>query len=539
MKFLSISGTLLSALAVVVLIAIHLTTFSIAYPVTTSRKSDLFYIYDSPQWQTISNVSQTVRDPAERIENYKNGGAGDAINITRGSYHTDQYQLYLLVFSRALKDPRRTLDPSKATTFIIPYDLATDAAYYKNCSRSSEICFDFRKCPLAPTVNELVLKSPWYKRNYGKDHLLIIGMNYAMNHFIGKPKCKAFLTGACYNCTKIAIDDYAYLHPNNIGAHEKGDNWHAIPFPADFHWTKNVAQPFPWDNLDRPYLSSYMGTDRSHYGPARKLRIAIAHFCRKHGGNICIHNSYGGNNSSRSSFKIDGFNPSQVSLNSIFCFQPIGDVMTRKGLFDSILQGCIPVTFDPLTASSMYTWHWEEEFWLDVTIQLDFQSVTSKRLDPVVVLKDLMKYNKTYIVRIQKLIRSRVFELQYSLDGKYEAMGIHNINSNSIQDNTNSNNINPSNNNSSSDSLSNSNTNISSNSNSNSSFLPIFSKEVSSNWPLYPDGTPMRDAYDLIMDHILGWHSGQEPDVRNGSVPECWNALLDIKANKCVSHPKV
>ena len=29
------------------------------------------------------------------------------------------------------------------------------------------------------------------------------------------------------------------------------------------------------------------------------------------------------------------------------------------------------------------------------------------------------------------------------------------------------------------------------------------------------------------MDSTLGWHSGAEPDVRNGSVPECWNGWLD------------
>ena len=33
------------------------------------------------------------------------------------------------------------------------------------------------------------------------------------------------------------------------------------------------------------------------------------------------------------------------------------------GLFDGILQGCIPVVFNVGTAENMYTWHWEEEFW--------------------------------------------------------------------------------------------------------------------------------------------------------------------------------
>jgi hypothetical protein len=276
------------------------------------------------------------------MDHYLNGGAGNLVNLTTGSFHTDQYQLFLLIFSRALKDPRRTLDPSKATTFFVPYDLASDAAYYKKCSRSDGICYDFRKCPLAPTVSELLKASPWYLRNYGKDHVMVIGMNYAMNHHIGKPKCKQLLTTTCYNCTKLAIDDYSYLQSTDAGVLEKGDFWHATPFPADFHWTKETKRPFPWENRDRPILSSYVGSTQSYYGPARRLRQSIAHYCHMH-QDLCTHQAYGVNGT-RLSFKVEGYNPLQVSASSVFCFQPIGDLMTRKGLFDSILQVKTPHT---------------------------------------------------------------------------------------------------------------------------------------------------------------------------------------------------
>ena len=310
-----------------------------AFPVTTSRKSDLFYIYDTGEWLTIANISRNARDPREIMDHYMNGGAGNLINVTAGAYHTDQYQLFLLIYSRALKDPRRTLDPSKATTFIVPYDFASDAAYYKKCAKSDNICYDFRKCPLAPTVNDLLKASPWHARNHGKDHLLIVGMNYAMNHHIGKPKCKQLLIGACYNCTKIAIDDYSYLQSTNAGLLDRGDFWHATPFPADFHWTRYVKGPFPWENRDRPLLSSYVGSTQSFYGPARRIRQSIAHYCNMH-KDICTHQTYGVNGT-RHSYKVEGYNPLQVSANSVFCFQPIGDLMTRKGLFDSILQVCL------------------------------------------------------------------------------------------------------------------------------------------------------------------------------------------------------
>jgi Exostosin family len=433
------------------------------------------YIYQEGYWANISVACLQKRDPNEILEHSLNNGAGPLIDVSKGQYHTDQYQLFSLIYNRALKDPRRTLDPSEATTFVIPYDFASDAAYYKSCAKSTgKICYDFRKCPLAPRVEELLVASPWYQRKGGRDHLLIIGMNYAMDHYILKPKCKSLLSTVCANCTKLAIDDYSFLFGDNEGVVTRGDHWHAVPFPADFHWTRHFEKPYPWDNTDRPILVSYVGSGRSYYNPARRLRGSIIAFCEQY-PNDCVHQTYG-MNGTRFSFKVSGHNPLQVSARSVFCFQPIGDLMTRKGLFDSLLQGCIPVLFDDLTAAVMYTWHWDESFWKQVSVDFVFHSTAYRYFNPILALKDLL-YNHTAVVRRkQELIRSRVFELQYGLDGRFD------------EDLT------------------------------NKSYVP-------ENWPLYSDGTPMRDAYEIAMDHILGWQSGLEPDVRNGTVPECWGKV--------------
>lgn len=156
-------------------------------------------------------------------------------------------------------------------------------------------------------------------------------MNYAMDHYLLKPKCKLVLQ-KCSNCTKISIDDYSYLHSDNSGILEKGDYWHATPFPSDFHWISDIKLPYPWENDDRPILVSYTGSTRSYYNPARRLRGSIVFYCELH-PTTCVHSSYG-KNGTRDSFKVDGYNPLLLSSKSIFCFQPIGDLMTRKGLFD-------------------------------------------------------------------------------------------------------------------------------------------------------------------------------------------------------------
>lgn len=42
---------------------------------------------------------------------------------------------------------------------------------------------------------------------------------------------------------------------------------------------------------------------------------------------------------------------------SVFCLQPRGDSVTRKGFFDTIVAGCIPVLFANGTAYTQYRWH--------------------------------------------------------------------------------------------------------------------------------------------------------------------------------------
>ena len=47
----------------------------------------------------------------------------------------------------------------------------------------------------------------------------------------------------------------------------------------------------------------------------------------------------------------------RVLAASVFCLQPRGDSATRKGFFDTILAGCIPVVFSNQTAFEQYPYH--------------------------------------------------------------------------------------------------------------------------------------------------------------------------------------
>lgn len=146
-------------------------------PVIAVAFHEKFFIYD---WPSITKTFGTAYYLNESVKRYENFGAGRLIDLSIGSYNTEQYQLFLLMYYRALQDPRRTLDPEEATTFLIPYDLATDSAQF----RTNHDILSMTNCARAPTIIKFLESSTYFNRKLGKDHLLLVGMNYAMDFFI-------------------------------------------------------------------------------------------------------------------------------------------------------------------------------------------------------------------------------------------------------------------------------------------------------------------------------------------------------------------
>ena len=203
--------------------------------------------------------------------------------------------------------------------------------------------------------------------------------------------------------------------------------------------------------------------------------------------------------------------------------------MTRKGLFDSILQGCIPVTFDVLTAKVMYTWHWEESFWEEVLVQYNFHPVAFRYFDPVKDLQAMLANRSEEVARKQRLIRERVFELQYSLESYVEDNDDITcapwITNHQIPYLFNETVIEPE-------------EDVSCSTSNSKHYTPRkvhpSNPTKKANWPTDSNGSPQVDAYEKIIIQIFDWHSGRVPDIRNGTVPECWNGYLNVTANKCI-----
>lgn len=146
-----------------------------------------------------------------------------------------------------------------------------------------------------------------------------------------------------------------------------------------------------------------------------------------------------------------------------------------------------------------------------MVVDLPFHPVAYRYSDPVLALQELLRTNPALIRRKQELLRARVFELQYALEGPLageELVPGFQVNSPFPSASTNTDII------------------------SADSSTHITSAPMKHSWPVDAlTGIRYRDAFDICIDHALSWHSGRILDFRNATTPECWNGWLDKTAN--------
>ena len=279
----------------------------------------------------------------------------------------------------------------------------------------------------------------------------------------------------------------------------------SVPYPSNFHWSVHVQRPFPWEHNShhsrRPLLASYLGSIQAHNIFATLLRAELYSACMAH-PKKCVYDGYSASHDLAGA-KEEGVDPHRaLSHRSTFCFQPIGDTPTRKGIFDTLMLGCIPVVFHPLSASALYTWHLPEEIWKQIVVEIpinidrnyvegkiiykntpiadlvDLASKNPKKIlfsDPIGTLMALVSSNVSDVLRRQKLIRANAFRLQYALEDYVSG----------------------------------------------------------SSWPLDESGKPMMDAYGINMDLVLGMHSGRISGERKGSNEAVWAEQLPLLTCQC------
>ena len=108
-----------------------------------TKQQPLFYIYNLSEeywWRWPINGSDCSGNGYVGHEHKENSGIGPLINADDGLYLTWHFSLFSSLYNRMKRSSRRTLDPSKATLFIIPYDLGLDGYLDANT------CYTRRSC---------------------------------------------------------------------------------------------------------------------------------------------------------------------------------------------------------------------------------------------------------------------------------------------------------------------------------------------------------------------------------------------------------
>jgi len=106
--------------------------------------------------------------------------------------------------------------------------------------------------------------------------------------------------------------------------------------------------------------------------------------------------------------RVAGF--AEVLMTGTFCLNPPGDTPTRKGLFDSMLAGCIPVIVTP-DSLTRYKWHlpnWEA---LSVVLPAD-RGEDFNVVDYLVLLK---RNQPELVLQKMKELQRTAYRLQYSM----------------------------------------------------------------------------------------------------------------------------
>lgn len=388
------------------------------------------FVYD---WPDVNNryANFTDRKDSHGVEIPQwrmHHGLGRVVDGHNLEHKTSQFALYKIFYERALLDPRRTLDAALATTFFIPFDIGMHTAFLETNGRMRR-----SNCPSAETVIKRLNSSASFRARQGHDHLVIFSLNQNMNYFMAAPKCQEFLR-FCWNCTKLAIDEYLFTAKHRtFEMQNRGANWHAVPFPSDYHYsaqptpeespltlTTSSLSPVPpppveflppWERLlERPTIVSFTGSARRYNDIATAMRETLIKQCGSH-GTSCVVGKY--NHDAKASSQ------SRLARESVFCLQPPGDMPTRKSVFDAILSGCIPVLFHPLTARYMYEWHWGQALWDEIPVNFDSNAenhaLVEGRTDFVAKLIDMYRSDPEGVKRRQARLREVAHQLQYSL----------------------------------------------------------------------------------------------------------------------------
>jgi hypothetical protein len=270
----------------------------------------------------------------------------------------------------------------------------------------------------------------------GADHVIVNPRNGAV--FESHPFCELdYLDPRFGNAVRLSIEepprgrwewfDHYHSHPAYVG----------IPHISMVHLQRDQLSGAPWRSRHpRPQLAVGAFGIR---GPTkvRQLREALRRSCQDAPPTDCyfFHTSdaFNKNKTQRFSWESKGHSrnltpnldshshalqpekdplwltTAKLYWNATFCLQPPGDAVSRKGVADALVLGCIPVQFHEGMAEQ-WPWHWGE--WQRASsVLLDWRAVLRGELD---VMGSLRGIPAAQVAAMQESIAQNAHRIHYS-----------------------------------------------------------------------------------------------------------------------------
>ncbi|CAI7791724.1 unnamed protein product [Closterium sp. NIES-53] len=300
-------------------------------------------------------------------------------------YATDNSMLALIFHSRLLNHPCRTSNPGSADFLFIPAYLG-----WSIWSLVEHGLFEKRDDPVIELERYLLEENADFKRLVNRgDHVLVLGRPiWDFKRDLDKPEgwgTDLWWRRTFKNVTLLTVEAPLEWYEREV---------FSVPYPTCFHpvgsaelqgWVRHVREQ------PRPYLYSFVGGKRAHATWEGSLRGILLNDCENDPKRCIFLECTGADaeaataaaaeigrqaqkrkeegdsregkaeeNEIEPDFPLRGcMDPRRVAgvmLQSEFCLQPIGDSLTRRSFFDSIIAGCIPVVFAPGTFDYQYPW---------------------------------------------------------------------------------------------------------------------------------------------------------------------------------------
>ncbi|KAL3683135.1 hypothetical protein R1sor_001157 [Riccia sorocarpa] len=308
------------------------------------------YIYDLPRQFNLDILDGYCENEPVICPRFMNSGLGFELHHVMDPietwYRTDQFSMDILFHERIRKYPCLTEDPDSADLYYAPYYVGWDVLEYL---WRPEI--QLRDKMMQRFIGWMMAQ-PSFNRLQGHKHLLVLGRivwDFDRKEETSRWGNSLLSAPELENVTAVMLERNPSINP---------EKEMAVPYPTAFHprsdwelmlWKKKVATSPRNGSLvslaATPRRDKTKGSVMYYF-----LRDTLFDQCNK--SEVCTVLMCDQINCESNPHLV-----TSLLLQSTFCLQPPGDSPTRKGVFDCLVAGTIPVFFTPLSAHQQYLWH--------------------------------------------------------------------------------------------------------------------------------------------------------------------------------------